>query len=167
MKQFPVLYRQGQKNIYFSWNRIIGWILNGIVASLVIFLANIFIPCPAAFHKEEEVEDIAHLGAITYAYIIWTVNCQIALVISHFTWTQRLVIWNSIFLWYVFLLAYGALPPFYSNMAFQVFPQAVGAVPIFWLITLLVAVVSLLSYFLHIAIQRMFYPMDDHVVQEM
>ena len=144
-----------------------GWILNDTVASLVIFLANRFIPYPAAFHKEEEVADVVHLGAITYACIIWTVNYQIALVISHFTWTERLVIWDSIFFWYIFLLAYGALPPFYSNTAFQAFPQAIGAVPIFWLITLLVAVVSLLSYFLHIAIQRMFYPMDDHVVQEM
>ncbi|KAH9747478.1 hypothetical protein KPL70_004731 [Citrus sinensis] len=144
-----------------------GWILNDTVASLVIFLSNIFIPYPAAFHKEEEVADVAHLGAITHACIIWTVNYQIALVISHFTWTERLVIWDSIFFWYIFLLAYGALPPFYSNTAFQVFPQAIGAVPIFWLITLLVAVVSLLSYFLLIAIQRMLYPMDDHVVQEM
>ncbi|KAH9795807.1 hypothetical protein KPL71_005333 [Citrus sinensis] len=120
-----------------------------------------YVPYPAAFHKEEEVADVVHLGAITYACIIWTVNYQIALVISHFTWTERLVIWDSIFFWYIFLLAYGALPSFYSNTAFQ------GAVPILWLITLLVAVVSLLSYFLLIAIQRMLYPMDDHVVQEM
>ncbi|KAK9223439.1 hypothetical protein WN944_011882 [Citrus x changshan-huyou] len=137
-----------------------GWILNDTVASLVIFLSNIFIrTLPSSFHKEEEVADVVHLGAITYACM--TVNYQIALVISHFTWTERLVIWDSIFFWYIFLLAYGALPPFYSNTAFQ------GAVPIFWLITLLVAVVSLLSYFLLIAIQRMLYPMDDHVVQEM
>ncbi|KAK9227010.1 hypothetical protein WN943_012058 [Citrus x changshan-huyou] len=95
-----------------------------IVASLVIFLANIIIPCLAAFHKAGEVADILHLGAVTYTSIIWTVNCQIALVISHFSWTQRLVIWCNIF-------------------------------------------VSLLLYFLHIAIQRMLYPMDEHVVQEM
>ncbi|KAH7569588.1 hypothetical protein JRO89_XS06G0199500 [Xanthoceras sorbifolium] len=165
--QFPALYRQGQKNIHFSWSRIIGWILNGIVASLVIFLANIYIVSPNAFKKEGETADISHLGAITYTCIIWTVNCQIALITNHFTWIQHLFIWGSIFLWYIFLLGYSFLPPSYSNRAFHILLEAIGAAPIYWMITLLVVIVSLLPYLLHIAIQRTFYPLDDHVIQEM
>ncbi|KAI9198313.1 hypothetical protein LWI28_013685 [Acer negundo] len=165
--QFPALYRQGQKNVHFNWSRIIGWILNGIVASLVIFLANIYILSPNAFRKEGETADISHLGAITYTCIIWTVNCQIALIINHFTWIQHLFIWGSIVLWYIFLLGYSFLPPNYSNRAFHIFLEAIGGAPIYWMVTLLVVIVSLLPYFLHIAIQRTFYPMDDHVIQEM
>ncbi|KAM7500349.1 hypothetical protein LguiA_024763 [Lonicera macranthoides] len=165
--QFPALYQQGQKNIYFSWKRIIGWILNGVLASLSIFMLNIYILSPASFREEGEVADIAHMGAITYTCVIWTVNCQIALIITHFTWIQHLFIWGSILCWYIFLYLYGTLPPKYSFREYQLFKEAIGPAPIYWLTTLLVVIVGLLPYFIHIVIQRSFYPMDDHVIQEM
>lgn len=164
MKQFPALYRQGQKNVHFNWSRIIGWILNGIVASLVIFLANIYAVSATAYG---ETGDISHLGAITYTCVIWTVNCQIALIINHFTWIQHLSIWGSILLWYIFLSAYSFLPPMYSKSAYHILLEGIGSAPMYWMVTLVVVVVSLLPYFLHLAIQRTFCPMDDHVLQEM
>lgn len=166
MKQFPALYQQGPRNIHFSWSRIIGWILNGVVSSLVTFLANIHILSPGAYRQNGYVADLNSLGAITYTCIIWTVNCQIALITSHFTWIQHLSIWGSILLWYIFLALYGALPPYLSGKAFQVLIEAIGPSPLYWLITLLVVFVSLLPYFIHIVIQRSFYPMDDHIIQE-
>ncbi|KAF5736244.1 hypothetical protein HS088_TW14G00380 [Tripterygium wilfordii] len=165
--QFPALYQQGQKNIYFTWERIIGWILNGIVASLVIFLANIYILSPAAFREDGNVADLTHLGAITYTCVIWTVNCQIALIITHFTWIQHVFVWGSIFLWYIFLFAYGAFPLRSSKGGYHLLSEGIGPAPIYWLVTLLVVVVALLPYFLHIVIQRIFYPMDNHIIQEM
>ncbi|KAM1123095.1 hypothetical protein ACFX13_004612 [Malus domestica] len=165
--QFPALYQQGQKNIYFTWYRIIGWIVNGVVASLVIFLANIYTFSPNSFQKNGQVADITHLGAMTYTCIIWTVNCQIALIINRFTWIQHLFIWGSIMIWYVFLLVYGAFPPAYSQRGFRVLIEALGPAPLYWTVTLFVVVVSLLPYFIHIVIQRSFYPLDDHVIQEM
>ncbi|KAK2966366.1 hypothetical protein RJ640_021510 [Escallonia rubra] len=165
--QFPALYQQGQKNIYFSWKRIIGWILNGILASLAIFLANIYILSPTAFRGDGEVADLAHIGAITYTCIIWTVNCQIALIITHFTWIQHCFIWGSILCWYMLLFLYGALPPKYSSEEFQLFTEAIGPAPMYWIATLLVVAVALLPYFIIMVIQRSFYPIDDHVIQEM
>lgn len=166
MKQFPALYRQGQKNIYFSWSRIIGWILNGIVTSLIIFLANTSILSIAAFRSDGQVADITHMGAFMYTCIIWTVNGQIALIVTHFTWIQHLFIWGSIILWYIFLLAYSALSPAYCQKAFHIITESIGDAPMYWLATLLVVVVSLLPYFTHIVIQRSFFPMDDHILQE-
>ncbi|XP_039061628.1 probable phospholipid-transporting ATPase 4 [Hibiscus syriacus] len=165
--QFPALYQQGPRNVHFSWSRIIGWILNGVVTSLVIFLANIYILSPTALQRNGFVVDIDSLGAITYTCVIWTVNCQIALITHHFTWIQHLSIWGSILLWYIFLLVYGALPPNLSGNAFQVLIGVIGPAPLYWTITMLVGVVSLLPYFVHITIQRSFYPMDDHIIQEM
>ncbi|POO03252.1 P-type ATPase, subfamily IV [Trema orientale] len=164
--QFPALYQQGQRNIHFTWSRIIGWILNGTVSSLVIFLANIYILSPNAFRGDGAVADLTYLGAITYTCIIWTVNCQISLIISHFTWIQHLFIWGSIFLWYIFLFVYGSLSPAYSEGGFNLLLESLGNSPMYWTVTLLAVVVSLLPYFTHIAIQRLFYPMDDHVIQE-
>lgn len=165
--KFPALYQQGPKNVYFSWTRIIGWILNGIVASLVIFLGTIHILSPIAFREDGRVADITHLGAIMYTCIIWTVNSQIALIVNHFTWIHHLVIWGSIISWYIFLGLYGMLPPSNSGKAFLVFVEGIGPAPLYWVVTLLVVVVSLLPYFVHIVIQRSFFPMDDHVLREM
>ncbi|KAF2302852.1 hypothetical protein GH714_009298 [Hevea brasiliensis] len=134
---------------------------------LVIFLANMYILSPSAFMEKGYVADITHFGAIMYTCIIWTVNCQIALIITHFTWIQHLFIWGSIVLWYIFLLVYGALPPAYSDRGFQVITESIGSAPIYWMVTLLVVVVALLPCFIHIVIQRWFNPMDDHVIQEM
>ncbi|CAK9151504.1 unnamed protein product [Ilex paraguariensis] len=157
---------QGQRNICFSWKRIIGWILNGVFASLAIFLLNIYILSLTAF-REGDIADVDHLGTITYTCLIWTVNCQIALIITHFTWIQHFLIWGSILCWYIFLFLYGALPPQYSYRAFRLLVEAIGPAPIYWIATLLIVVVSLLPYYIHIVVQRLFYPMDDHLIQEM
>ncbi|KAJ6426336.1 hypothetical protein OIU84_022031 [Salix udensis] len=165
--QFPSLYRQGQRNIFFSWSRVVGWILNGIVAASVIFLANVYIFSAAAFRQEGHVADITQFGAIMYTCIIWTVNCQIALIITHFTWIQHLFIWGSILLWYIFALAYGALPPDYSQRGFKILTESIGAAPLYWVATFLVTTAALLPYFTHIAVQRLLSPMDDHIIREM
>ncbi|KAI3812670.1 hypothetical protein L1987_17382 [Smallanthus sonchifolius] len=165
--QFPALYQQGQKGIFFSWKRIIGWMGNGILTSLVISILNVYILSPSTFRKGGQVVDIAHLGVTTYTTIVWTVNCQIALIITHFTWIQHIFIWGSIFSWYIFLLFYGALPPVYSNREYKLLVEAVGPAPMYWIVVLLVVVISLLPYFIYMVIQRSFYPMDDHVIQEM
>ncbi|KAJ0980415.1 hypothetical protein J5N97_008670 [Dioscorea zingiberensis] len=165
--KFPALYQQGQRNIYFTWPRILGWIMNAIFASIVIFILNAYIFVPFAFRSDGEIADVNHLGTTVYTCIIITVNSQIALIISHFTWIQHLFIWGSIALWYMVLLLYGALPAEFSGGALNIFPEALGPSLTFWLATLIVVIVSLLPYFTHIAIQRLFYPMDDHVIQEM
>ncbi|ONK74470.1 uncharacterized protein A4U43_C03F6610 [Asparagus officinalis] len=165
--QFPALYQQGQKNIYFSWTRIFGWIGNALFASLTIFILNIYIFLPAAFLGEGQVADIEHLGTIMYTCIIWTVNCQMALIVSRFTWIQHFFIWGSILLWYVFLVAYGVLPVTLSKNNTLLFLEALGPASIYWLATLIVVIVCLLPYSIHASVQRLFYPMDDHVIQEM
>ncbi|KAI3728061.1 hypothetical protein L6452_16689 [Arctium lappa] len=165
--QFPALYQQGQKGIFFSWKRIIGWMGNGILTSLAIFILNVYILSLSAFRQGGEVVDISHLGVITYTAVVWTVNCQIALIITHFTWIQHFFIWGSILCWYIFLLFYGALPPKYSHREFGLLVEAVGPAPMYWIVVLFVVVISLLPYFIYMVIQRSFYPMDDHVIQEM
>lgn len=146
-------------NIYFSWSRIIGWIMNGAVASLVIFLVNTHVLSSTSFTEEGEVADIAHLGAITYTCVIWTMNSQIALILTHFTFIQHLLIWGTILSWYIFLLLY--------SKGFHLFIEAIFTTLVYWMVTLLVVVLSLIPHFLYLVIQRSFYPLDDHVIQEM
>ncbi|XP_016559309.2 probable phospholipid-transporting ATPase 4 [Capsicum annuum] len=167
--KFPTLYQQGPKNICFSWKRIIGWILNASFTSLAIFTVSISALSPAAFTQEGRVADIGQIGAIIYTCIIWTVNYQIALIINHFTWISHLLIWGSIICWYIFLFLYGVIPPKHNEVetGFHLLTEAIGSAAMFWIVTLLAVVSSLLPYFIHIVIQRSFFPMDDHLIQEM
>ncbi|XP_061370330.1 probable phospholipid-transporting ATPase 4 [Gastrolobium bilobum] len=164
--QFPALYQQGPKNLFFDWYRILGWMANGFYSSLIIFFLNITIFYDQAFRIDGQTADMAAVGTTMFTCIIWAVNCQIALTMSHFTWIQHLFVWGSITAWYLFLVLYGMFSPVYSKNAYQILVEALGPAPIYWTATLLVTVTCNLPYLAHISFQRCFNPMDHHIIQE-
>jgi phospholipid-translocating ATPase len=164
--QFPALYQQGPKNLFFDWYRILGWMGNGLYSSLVIFFLVIIIFYDQAFRLNGQTADMAAVGTTMFTSIIWAVNCQIALTMSHFTWIQHLFVWGSIASWYLFLLLYGMLSPQYSKTAYQILVEVLAPAPIYWAATILVTVTCNLPYLAHISFQRCFNPMDHHIIQE-
>uniref|UniRef100_A0A5B6ZTX2 Phospholipid-transporting ATPase n=1 Tax=Davidia involucrata TaxID=16924 RepID=A0A5B6ZTX2_DAVIN len=164
--QFPALYQQGPRNLFFDWYRIFGWMGNGLYSSLIIFFLNIIIFYDQAFRSGGQTADMAAVGTTMFTCIIWAVNCQIALTMSHFTWIQHLFVWGSITTWYLFLLLYGMMSPIYSGNAYQILIEALAPAPIYWSTTLLVTIACNLPYLAHISFQRSFNPMDHHVIQE-
>ncbi|KAF8393599.1 hypothetical protein HHK36_021843 [Tetracentron sinense] len=164
--QFPALYQQGPRNVFFDWYRIFGWMANGLYSSLIVFFLNLNIFYDQAFRAGGQTADMAAVGATMFTCIIWAVNCQIALTMSHFTWIQHLFVWGSICTWYLFLLLYGLSSPIISGNSFQILVEALAPAPIYWSVTLLVAVACNLPYLAHLSFQRSFNPMDHHVIQE-
>ncbi|KAK2973130.1 hypothetical protein RJ640_012194 [Escallonia rubra] len=164
--QFPALYQQGSKNLFFDWYRIFGWIGNGVYTSLIIFVLNVTIFYDQAFRKEGQTEDMSVLGTTMFTSIISAVNCQIALTMSHFTWIQHILVWGSILAWYLFLLGFGQLSPEFSGNGYKILIEALLPAPSFWACTLLVTVVCNIPYFVHISFERCFHPMDHHIIQE-
>uniref|UniRef100_A0A5B6ZSR3 Phospholipid-transporting ATPase n=1 Tax=Davidia involucrata TaxID=16924 RepID=A0A5B6ZSR3_DAVIN len=164
--QFPALYQQGPRNLFFDWYRIFGWMGNGLYSSLVIFFLNIIIFYKQAFREGGQTADMAAVGTTMFTCIIWAVNCQIGLTMSHFTWIQHLFVWGSITTWYLFLLLYGMMSPVYSGNAHQILVEALAPAPIYWSTTLLVTIACNLPYLVHISFQRSFHPMDHHIIQE-
>ncbi|XP_009795171.1 putative phospholipid-transporting ATPase 4 [Nicotiana tabacum] len=164
--QFPALYQQGPKNLFFDWYRIIGWLGNGVYTSLVIFFLNIMFFYDQAFCAEGQTADLTILGTSMFTCIIWAVNCQIALTMSHFTWIQHVFIWGSIAVWYLSLVLYGMILPDYAKYAFRILQEELGPSPIYWCTTLVVTLACILPYLAHIAFQRSFHPMDHHIIQE-
>lgn len=165
--QFPALYQQGPRNLFFDWYRILGWMGNGVYSSLMIFFLTIHIFYNQAFRDGGETADMAAVGTTMFTGIIWAVNLQIALTMSHFTWIQHLFVWGSISFWYVFLILYGFVSPLYSGNAFRILLEQLAPAPIFWTTTILVTVACNIPYLAHIAYQRLVNPMDHHVIQEM
>ncbi|KAM7513772.1 hypothetical protein LguiA_003355 [Lonicera macranthoides] len=164
--QFPALYQQGPKNLFFDWYRIFGWMGNGLYTSLTIFFLNILIYYDQAYRAEGQTADLIALGTAMFTSIIWAVNVQISLTMSHFTWIQHLLVWGSIFTWYLLLFLYGELPPEYSGNAFQILPEVLSPALIYWLTTFLITVACNVPYLVHISYDRCFNPMDHHIIQE-
>ncbi|KAJ0785150.1 putative P-type phospholipid transporter [Helianthus annuus] len=164
--QFPALYQQGPRNLFFDWYRIFGWMGNGLYCSLIVFFLNIIIFYDQAFRAGGQTADMTVVGTAMFTCVIYAVNCQISLTMSHFTWIQHFLIGFSIIAWYVFIILYGMMPPELSGNAYKIFVEALAPAPIFWLSTLLVMVACNLPYLAHISFQRSFNPMDHHVIQE-
>lgn len=161
------MYQEGAQNVLFSWVRILGWSLNGIVTATIIFFSCILAIGSQAFRKGGEVVGFEIFGATMYSIVVWVVNCQMALSINYFTNIQHLFIWGGIVFWYIFQLAYGALDPSISTTAYKVFIEACAPAPFYWLVTLLVVVTSLLPYFTYAAFQMRFFPMYHQMIQWM
>ena len=160
------MYQQGPKNLFFDWYRILGWMGNGVYASIVIFALNLGIFHVQSFCSNGQTADMNAMGTAMFTCIIWAVNVQIALTMSHFTWIQHALIWGSIFTWYVFLALFGMLPPKISGNIFHMLLEALAPAPIFWLTTLLVIAATTLPYLAHISFQRSLNPLDHHIIQE-
>ncbi|GAB4860951.1 Putative phospholipid-transporting ATPase 9 [Ancistrocladus abbreviatus] len=163
--KFPQLYQEGIQNLLFSWRRIIGWAFNGVLSATIIFFFCIRAMENQAFRKEGEVVGFEILGATLYTCVVWVVNTQMAISINYFTYIQHLFIWGSIAFWYLFLVAYGAMDPYISTTAYQVFVEACAPSTSFWLVTLLVLVSALLPYFTFAALQMQFFPLYHQMIQ--
>lgn len=163
--QFPLLYQEGVQNVLFSWRRILSWMFNGVCGAIIIFFFCTSSLDVQAFNQDGKTAGRDILGAMMYTSIVWTVNLQMALAISYFTLIQHIVIWGSIALWYIFLLAYGAIPPNLSTNAYKIFVEAVAPAPFFWIITLLASITALIPYFSYSALQQRFFPMYHEMVQ--
>lgn len=163
--QYPKLYEEGVQNILFSWPRILGWMCNGVLSSIIIFFLTTNSMINQAFRRDGQVVDYEILGATMYTCVVWTVNCQMALSINYFTWIQHFFIWGSIIFWYIFLVIYGSLSPAISTTAFRVLTEACVPSSLYWLVTLLVVISTLLPYFSYRAFQSRFRPMYHDTIQ--
>ncbi|CAD5188331.1 unnamed protein product [Musa acuminata subsp. malaccensis] len=164
--QFPALYQQGPRNLFFDWYRIFGWMGNGLYSSIAIYFLNIHIFYNQAFRAEGQTADMAAVGTAMFTCIIWAVNLQIALTMSHFTWIQHLFVWGSVATWYLFLVAYGMSSSLISGNGYQILLEALGPAPMYWAATLLVTLACNIPYLAHISFQRAINPLDHHVIQE-
>ncbi|OWM75840.1 hypothetical protein CDL15_Pgr009484 [Punica granatum] len=163
--KFPKLYQQGVQNILFSWSRILSWMFNGFFSAASVFFLCTTALEPQAFNQDGLVADRGILGPIMYTCIVWIVNLQIATAISYLTMMHHLFIWGSIVLWYLFLLAYGAISPTSSTTAYKVFVEALAPTPIFWVVIPFVVITTLIPYFAYSAIQMRFFPMYHEIIQ--
>ncbi|OVA17006.1 Cation-transporting P-type ATPase [Macleaya cordata] len=159
--KYPLLHQEGVQNILFSWRRILGWMLNGVCSSIIIFFFTTSSILEQAFRRDGRVAGSEVLAVAMYSCVVWTVNCQMALSVSYFTWIQHLFIWGSITFWYIFLVIYGSVPPAASTTAYKVLVEACAPSPLYWVTTLFVVISALLPYFTYKAFQGRLRPRES------
>ncbi|KAJ0095337.1 hypothetical protein Patl1_16556 [Pistacia atlantica] len=165
--KFPVLYQEGVQNVLFSWKRIIGWMLNGVLSGTMIFFFCAKALQHQAFNSDGNTVGSDIFGATMYTCIVWVVNLQWAMAMKYFTFFHHLAMWTSIVLWYFFMFMYGNSSPIRSTNAYKVFVEALAPTPSYWLVTLFVVIVSLIPYFSYVAVQTRFFPMYHEMIQWM
>ncbi|XP_057961527.1 putative phospholipid-transporting ATPase 9 [Malania oleifera] len=163
--KFPLLYQEGVQNVLFSWVRIFSWMLNGVYSAIIVFFFCTKALEHQAFNEDGKTVGLEILGTTMYNCVVWVVNCQMALSVSYFTFIHHLFIWGGIALWYLFLLAYGAVSSTISTTAYKVFVECLAPAPSFWFVTLFVVISALVPYFSYSAIQMRFFPMYHGMIQ--
>ncbi|KAG0459971.1 hypothetical protein HPP92_023099 [Vanilla planifolia] len=163
--KYPMMHQDGVQNIFFSWPRILGWMLNGVFSSIIIYYFASSSILNQAFRNDGRVAELGILGLTMYTCVVWIVNCQLALYFSYFNWIQHLFIWGSISLWYVFLVIYGFFPPVVSTSAYRVFLEAAAPSAIYWIVTVATVITALIPYFAYKAFQTTLYPKYNELVQ--
>ncbi|KAD6118633.1 hypothetical protein E3N88_09904 [Mikania micrantha] len=154
------------QSVYDDWYMLL---FNVVLTSLPVIALGVFeqdVSSEICLQAGGQTADMTVVGTAMFTCVIYLVNCQIALTMSHFTWIQHFLVAFSIIAWYVFLILYGMMPPQLSGNAYRIFVEALAPAPIFWLTTLLVTVACNLPYLAHISFQRSFNPMDHHIIQE-
>ncbi|KAK7411392.1 hypothetical protein VNO78_02825 [Psophocarpus tetragonolobus] len=163
--KFPILYQEGVQNVLFSWRVILSWMLNGFINATMIFFFCTKAIEPQAFDEEGRTAGRDMLGVTMYTCIVCVVNLQMALAIRYFTLIQHIFIWGSIAFWYLFLLAYGAMPPHFSTNVYKVFAETLAPSPSFWVVTFFVVISTLIPSFSFSVSQMWFFPMYHQMVQ--
>nr|POE89624.1 putative phospholipid-transporting atpase 8 [Quercus suber] len=163
--KYPFLYLEGLENILFSWPRILAWMFNGFLTSIIIFFLTTKSMIKQAFRRDGQVVDYEVLGVTMYSCVVWAVNCQMAISVNYFTWIHHFFIWGSIAFWYIFLVIYGYLPPEMSTTAYRAFVEECAPSVLYWLVTLLAVICTLLPYFSFRAFQTRFKPMYHDTIQ--
>ncbi|XP_006654889.1 phospholipid-transporting ATPase 10-like [Oryza brachyantha] len=159
--RYPMLYQEGPQNLLFRWSRLLGWMAYGVASGVIIFFLTSTALQHQAFRRGGEVVDLAILGGTAYSCVVWAVNAQMTVTANYFTLVQHVCIWGGVALWYIFLLAYGAITPTFSTTYFMLFTDGLAAAPSYWVVTLLVPAAALLPYFTFAAAKTWFFP-DYH-----
>ncbi|KAL0484641.1 phospholipid-transporting ATPase, partial [Acrasis kona] len=107
-ENYPELYEQGHKNIFFNAKVFLGWIVNSVFHSAICFFVPLICMMYMSFAGGNTI-DMYSLGVTVYSCVLITVTAKIALETSSFTILHFLFLTASVFAWYAFVIIYGSI----------------------------------------------------------
>lgn len=142
------------------------WVVNAFYTAVINFLLVILFIGQDADRSSGNILDLYSIGTTLYSTIVLSVNIQLALVLDHWTIFHHISIWGTLFLWFLYLIVYGYLPPDISQETYLLFTSIIAGCPKYWLTLVLVTVCAVLPDFFIRQIHHYVSPADHRILQE-
>ncbi|QUC19469.1 uncharacterized protein UV8b_03710 [Ustilaginoidea virens] len=167
LDRYPQLYAMGQSNYFFKLKTFAQWIANAFYHSIVLYIFAELIWYGDLIQGDGKVAGHWVWGTALYGAVLLTVLGKAALVTNNWTKYHVLAIPGSMAIWYVFIAAYGMVAPMvhFSMEYHGVIPRLYSS-PVFWLQTVVLAVLCLIRDFVWKYAKRMYWPQTYHHIQE-
>ncbi|GFR43006.1 hypothetical protein Agub_g4006 [Astrephomene gubernaculifera] len=165
--KYPGLYMQGQRNQYFNFRAIALWLLSSMYQCAVI-MAFVLLGCRSIYADRANGNPYTmwQTGVLMFSCVVVTVHFQVVQITDQWTWAHHVSIWLSQAVWWLYLLAYGGFPLYFSTDLYDLFIGVVAPSAQYWLYVLLVPMACQLpDFFLRMA-KKLVSPEDHQVVQE-
>ncbi|KAG6003669.1 aminophospholipid translocase [Claviceps maximensis] len=167
LDRYPQLYTMGQTNYFFKLKTFAQWVANAFYHSLVLYVFAALIWHGDLIQGDGKVAGHWVWGTALYGAILLTVLGKAALVTNNWTKYHVLAIPGSMAIWYVFIAAYGSVAPrFHFSMEYHGVVARLYTSPVFWLQTVVLAVMCLIRDVAWKYAKRMYRPQTYHHIQE-
>lgn len=167
LDRYPQLYTLGQQNTFFKLKVFAEWIGNACYHSIILYYFGAYIWDGDLIQGDGRIAGHWVWGTAMYGAVLLTVLGKAALVTNNWTKYHILAIPGSMAIWYVFIAAYGTVAPIagYSMEYHGVVPRLFTSA-VFWLQTIVLAILCLIRDFAWKYVKRMYYPETYHHIQE-
>ncbi|CAI7782040.1 unnamed protein product, partial [Closterium sp. NIES-53] len=163
--RYPQLYKQGQRNEYFSVLNVASWMVNGLVQAAIIFTLTLLPFALVPDRSSGLILDLTAVGTIMYAAVVTTVNLELGSNVQYWNALHFLTIFGSIVFFFILMTVGSYLPAKWVGNLVGVAAQLLPAAS-FWLNLLLAVVAAMLPSYAIRGIWRHVCPGDHEVVQE-
>ena len=167
LDRYPQLYYLGQKNHFFRMRSFWSWIGNAIYHSIILYIGGELFWHGDLIQGDGEIAGHWVWGTSLYAAVLMTVLGKAGLVTNNWTKYHVLAIPGSMAIWYIFIAVYGIVAPMLNfSTEFHGLVPRMFTSPVFWLQSVVLAVLSLLRDFVWKYAKRMYFPQTYHHIQE-
>jgi phospholipid-transporting ATPase len=157
----------GQRNDFFNMRAFVEWVASAIYHSIILYGFAEAIWYNDMIQGDGQIAGHWVWGTALYGTVLLTVLGKAALVTNNWTKYHVLAIPGSMAIWYGFIAVYGVVAPMvnWSTEYHGVIPKLYAS-PIFWLQTIVLAVMCLIKDFAWKYAKRMYWPQTYHHIQE-
>jgi len=166
--KFPSLYCLGQNNEVITMRTFIGWSLNGLYQSGLVFLMVYLITRHCAVWSNGYNIDLYAFGHTMYTICMVIVTMRIALDTYYWTWVVHLIYWGCLGVYILWAFIYGIF--WYTKTTlgetYFMLAEISSMSATLWLSLLVVPVICLTRDIVWKHGQRVFAPRQVHIAQE-
>nr|GMD18237.1 phospholipid-transporting ATPase 3 [Ipomoea batatas] len=164
-KKYPELYMEGIRNTFFKWRVVAVSAFFAVLQSLILYH---FVTASSTkcMNSDGKMFGLWDVSTVAFTCVVLTVNLRLLMMCNAITKWHQITVGGSILLWFIFVFVYSAvlLPKAQENVYFVIY--VVMSTFYFYVTMLLIPIAALFGDFLYQGVQRLFFPYNYQIVQE-